>query len=172
MIEIIKKDEHHILFAIKDDPPVDSGPPNFIFKAFLVQRDGDPEEVYLGQIADGSNTRAFSLYLEKLDIAIENSNWKEVVEIFEAMHPWTNVLKSVNDFDPPKRRIPEINKDKVKAYKEAFQSLVFKVEKRGSILTFWAVHQLSGDLEQWEISEDNQRKKHVENKVLEQGLFY
>ena len=171
MLTILRQNKQYILTKNVLESLVDSGMPNFVFKILVTEKGEGLEEIYLGETKDGSNTNALLVYLEKFNIAIEDVNRAEIAEMFEAVHPWTDILKSADDLDSPNRRIREGNEDKVTMYKKYFQPPVLEV-KEGSRITFWAVHSLSGDLEQWEIFEDDQGKKRVESKVLENRLFY
>lgn len=165
MFNILKQDERHILTATDIQSQFDSAIPDVKFNLSFPAISSDL--ISLGSTKDGTNTEGFLRYLDLLAVSLEEANYTEVVEVFGKMHPWTEILKSINDFGRPGLHVRQKKKNKAQIYVNIIRPPVFLIEKDVRKIRLWAVNILNGNLEQWTISEDSQGTKRVESEIVE-----
>ena len=89
-MEILRKDKNHLLDAIHIPSRFDGPPPDIKFQYISIP---SGEYIVLGSTKDGTNTQGFLKYLDLLKITVEETTCAEIVEIFDLMHPWDDMVK-------------------------------------------------------------------------------
>lgn len=189
---VLKYDDRGILVKVLRSGGGDSSIPNIEFGLQLF--DKLDEVIELGDLDSGSYVEGFFKCLELLEIQITEANCAEIVEIFDFMQPTRQLLRNFDDLhfrnggdfvDRENQKVGRVEvpgepriaifvrkgkEDIARKCRDIIRPPHFSVEGGVRQIRFWMVDRVPGNLERWEISENNEGKRKVEGEVLERDI--
>jgi hypothetical protein len=129
------------------------------------------ECLHLGGPRDQTSTQGLLVLLQKEEIEVEKGNCAEIVKLFELMHPQKRILDSADDLEQQGAVVREEKESRLGTHANVIQPCVFTSQDQVRGLRFWAIDYWTGDLEQWDIVEDNRGEMQIEMAVLEHHLI-
>ncbi len=189
---ILRLDERHMLIKTVMERGGDSTFPIVKFSIYL--RDESDQVIPLGRLNDDSHVDGFLKYLDFLGFHIEEANCTEIAEIFDLMQPRKSILQGYDDLnfrkpgdlvDQEREKTGQIKsmgdpvifvdkkkEDIARKYCETIRSPEFSSKESVGQIVLWAVDRLTGDLEQWKVSEDEASGKKVKCEVMEKDIIF